>query len=63
MCTWMREREYCLHYWRIRSPGWSPHVTMTDGVNAGREKWWIPWLVAPVAELELKSTYGGDAKQ
>jgi len=38
---------------------------MTDGVNAGREKWWIPWLVVPVAvaELELKSTYGGDAKQ
>ena len=36
---------------------------MTDGVNAGREKWWIPWLVVSVAELELKFTYGGDAKQ
>jgi len=36
---------------------------MTDGVNAGREKWWIPWLVVPVAELELKYTYDGDAKQ
>ena len=36
---------------------------MTDGVNAGTDKWWISWLVVLVAELELKFTYGGDAKQ